>query len=119
MPVFAARKGRTVALSIGLAGLGLCLAGYLAIFAPDRVVYWREIRRGNDAVRLLDSYRKKQGRLPASLEEVGIADADSFRLSYQKCSDRQFVLWFGTRLGKSMTYDPQTGGWVSLNRLCE
>ena len=86
--------------------------------APGKVVWWQEIREGNALVGKVEAYRRGHHRLPASLEEAGISEPDSSRLFYEKCNDGRYVVWFGTSLGKSMSYSSETGNWVPLNIGC-
>jgi len=88
------------------------------IFAPDSIVFSGEIKYGNEIVRSIDVFSEREGKLPASLSEVGIRGGDQDRYFYQPCTDRRYIVWFGTRLGKSMTYYSATHKWTPLNLVC-
>ena len=90
----------------------------IAIFAPDSFVYSGEIKHGNEIVRSIDAFRKREGKLPASLSEVGISDQDQDRYFFQSCTNGRYIVWFGTRLGKSMSYDSATHKWEPFNLVC-
>ena len=89
-----------------------------AMFTPESIIYSREIKHGNEIVRTIDNFRVREGKLPASLSEVGIPDRDQDRYFYQPCTDGRFTVWFGTRLGKSMSYDSATHKWEPFNLVC-
>jgi len=63
-------------------------------------------------------FSRLRGRLPISLDEIGIGDPDARRFFYEKCTEHRFLVWFGTRLGESMTYDSDAFKWQSLNIAC-
>ncbi|HZU27985.1 MAG TPA: hypothetical protein VFA04_20820 [Bryobacteraceae bacterium] len=99
--------------------LALIAFAALMIFGPDEIVWRCELHQGNDAIQRIESYRGKHHRSPGSLEETGLRDSDPSWIFYQKCNDRQYVVWFGTTLGESMTYTSWTRNWESLNRTCK
>jgi hypothetical protein len=90
-----------------------------AMFAPDSIVYSREIKGGNKIVRSIDVFRERERRLPASLSEVGISGKDQNRYFYEPCTNGRYIVWFCTRLGESMTYDSAIHKWDSLNIPCD
>jgi hypothetical protein len=90
----------------------------VAMFAPDSIVYSREIKHGDEIVRSIDVFREREGKLPTSLSELGTSDKDLERYFYQPCTDRRFIVWFGTRLGKSISYNSATHKWEPLNLMC-
>jgi len=47
-----------------------------------------------------------------------VSDEERNRFFYETCGDR-YDLWFGTTLGRSMTYDSATRKWNSLNVVCD
>jgi hypothetical protein len=108
---------RILAIGVGLITLGLCGLAYF-VFAPDEIAYRREIHQGNGLVLNIEKFRREQGRLPGSVEELAITDADTLRLFYAKCSESRYIVWFGTTLGESMTYTSETRRWHDLNVPC-
>jgi len=56
-------------------------------------------------------------KLPASMQELGVGPPEADRFFYEKCSETRFIVWFGTRLGESMTYDSAANNW-QLNIVC-
>jgi hypothetical protein len=89
-----------------LLGLG---AIYIYVWRPVRLLCWHEFRAGNKIISRIDTYRNTHGRLPESLNEIGISDSDG--VYYQKSGSNDFVVWFGTSLGESETYDSHTKKW--------
>jgi len=98
--------------------LGLIAFGLLTLFGPDELVWRRQIHAGNELIGRIESYRRAHRRLPGSLQETGLRDHDALRVSYQKCSDDKYVVWFGTTLGESISYTSSIRKWESLNRTC-
>jgi hypothetical protein len=106
------KRSVILAASILTAAAGTVTA---AMFAPDSIVYSREIKHGNEIVRSIDVFQKREGRLPSSLSEVGITDNDQERYFFQACAGGQYIIWFDTRLGKSMVYGSANHEWDPFN----
>jgi len=47
----------------------------------------------------------------ARLSDAGIAESESPRVFYRKDSDAEYILWFGTTLGESATYESSNRSW--------
>lgn len=103
-------------LVIGFLLTGGCAA--LFLFALDSIVYWQNVRKGNRVASEIDRYRAQKGHLPLSLGEIGEPDSESGPIYYQQCSETHYLLWFGTTLGHSMSFDSANRSWVSLNIVC-
>ena len=104
-----------------IAGVGLAvlaLFGYLNVFGPDSVVYRGKIREGNAVIAQIEAFRSEHHKLPVSMEEAGALQADPKRIYYEPCNDHMYLVWFGTTLGESMTYDSSSANWQSLNTTC-
>jgi hypothetical protein len=92
--------------------------GFYDSFGPDSFVFRKELRRGNQIISKIEAFHLQRGRFPASMQEISISFPDSERFFYQQCADQRFIVWFGTRLGESMTYDSTLKTWQSLNISC-
>jgi len=94
--------------------------GYAAyfLFAPASIRYSSEIRRGNRIAREIDRFRARKGHLPLSLTEIGKLESESGPFYYERCGESRYIVWFGTTLGESMTYDSAKRVWTSLNLTC-
>jgi len=53
------------------------------------------------------------------MNEVGVDPLTSNQYFYQACDNRRYLVWFGTTLGESMTYDSEVRSWDSLNLTCQ
>jgi hypothetical protein len=77
---------------------------------PPQVTYRSELRTGNMIVGRVDSFRLQNGHLPDDLKQLGIDD-ENLNVLYRKEDDAHYIVWFGTSLGESMTYDSQRRKW--------
>lgn len=111
------RLKRVLVVAGSLLVLALFFVAYMVLFAPDEVVYQREIRKGNELVARAEAFRREHGRVPTS-SELAIPDQDSMRFVYTRCSDQQYIVGFGTTLGESMSYTSDTRRWESIGRVC-
>lgn len=69
------------------------------------------IKQGNDMAAKIETYKGKKGRLPDSLTEVGIEEKLEGPIFYEKKSDTEYRLWFGSELGESVVYNSSTRKW--------
>lgn len=69
-----------------------------------------KLRTANQIISRVEAFRVSQGRLPETLEEVGVTDPD-LRVFYEKTNNNEYVVWFGTTLGESETYNSRTKKW--------
>lgn len=98
-----------IASVLALVTAGLLGVGYWA-GQPVGLFHWRDFRTGNEIVSRVEAFRKGHRRLPDTLDEIGIHDPE-LRVFYQKNSDDEFVVWFGTLLDESETYNSRTKRW--------
>jgi len=83
---------------------------------PDRLAYWSEFRAGNRIISAVESFKAAHHRLPASLAEMNIEEE---RVYYCRAkTDGQYLVWFGTTLGESKTYDSRTARWSDFGEVC-
>ncbi len=71
------------------------------------------ISRGNLVIQNIEDFRQKKGRLPNSLDELGIHDDELF---YNKWDSVNYMVWYGTSLGESVTYYSDTKKWEERAR---
>jgi hypothetical protein len=72
------------------------------------VFYWSEARQANKVIAAVDSFQSHYGRLPDTLADIGLEDSESGPVHYRKTSDGTYIVWFGTVLGESATYESAT-----------
>lgn len=96
----------------------ILLIGCLTLFGPNALVWRTEINTGNRLIVKIDTFRQQRGHLPQSLSELNTDNIDLDKYFYQKCSDSRYLLWFGTQLGESMTYDSSSRSWRDINTTC-
>lgn len=76
--------------------------------------YSEKLKKGNETVKKIESFKTENGRLPNSLSEIGIAETESGPIYYRKQSETKYIVWFGKTLGESATYDSETQKWDNL-----
>lgn len=91
---------------------------YRELLGPPDVVWRSEIRKGNQLIAEIEAFQRERGRLPAELSEITNYAAAQDRLSYLRCGETRYIVWFGTTLGESMTYDSQSRNWTDMNVVC-
>jgi len=72
------------------------------------VFYWSEARQANKVIAAVDSFQSRYCRLPDTLADIGLKDSESGPVYYEKTSDSTYIVWFGTELGESATYESAT-----------
>jgi hypothetical protein len=77
---------------------------------PTWLFHWSDFRTGNRIIAQVEAFRQSHGRLPETLEEVGITDPNP-RVFYRKTNDHEYVVWFGISVGESEAYDSSTRKW--------
>jgi hypothetical protein len=94
-----------------LIGVIFCLVA-VAIFLwqPTWLFHWNDFRIGNEIISRVDVFRKSHGYVPETLKDVGITDPD-LSVFYRKTGDNEYIVWFGTTLGESETYNSRSRKW--------
>ena len=64
----------------------------------------------NEIVAKIEQFKKSRGRLPDRLSDIGINENESCPC-YCKTSTDSYMVWYGTTLGESDTYDSRTTKW--------
>jgi hypothetical protein len=70
-------------------------------------------KEANVIVTKIEDFKKKYNRLPNSLNELDIHHEDLF---YNKFDSVNYIVWFGTDLGESMTYYSDSKKWEEAQR---
>jgi hypothetical protein len=81
---------------------------------------WRASKRdaSNVAIAKIEEFKNAKGRLPDSLSEAGAPDGGESCPCYCKTDDGGYLVWYGTSLGKSETYDSESRKWSSNGPAC-
>lgn len=66
---------------------------------------------GNGVIEKIEAHRKANGRWPHSLSELGVAEDESGPVYYCKTTQTEYIVWYGTALGESVTYSSRTKQW--------
>ncbi len=94
-------KSKTISTILFAVLIGFAFAG----------CYSEKFAKGNETAAQIEKFRKEKGRLPNSLNEIGIEEKEEGPIYYEKKSESRYVLWFGKELGESVTYDSDTKEW--------
>jgi hypothetical protein len=82
----------------------------LALVACDDGQSYRErIRAGDSVVWKIEQFSARRGRLPETLDEVGVLPGVDWR--YRRLSRDHYTLAFSARLGQHVTYDSRSREW--------
>jgi len=90
---------------------------YFKIFAPPEVVWSSEIRDGNRLISEIENFRRKRGQLPSELSEIS-NPVEHEKLFYRRCSETSYIVWFGTTLGESVTFNSKSRDWKEVGNDC-
>jgi len=70
-----------------------------------------KLEQGKVIIAKIEKFKSEKGRLPKGLVEIGVDETEDGQIYYEKKSESRYILWFGTTLGESVTYDSETGKW--------
>jgi hypothetical protein len=71
---------------------------------------YSERKASNRIVARVEQFKNSTGRLPETLSEIGLKENESCPC-YCKTSNDRYMVWYGTTLGESDTYDSRTKQW--------
>jgi hypothetical protein len=83
----------------------------LSIFAAQDFRKWSLKKHGDEVVVLIEEYKFKNGKLPNDLTELGLKEFPEEQIIYQKEPESEYIVFFGTTLGKSETYRSKRKKW--------
>jgi len=86
------------------------VAGGLWLRRPAWFFNWHDFRTADEIISRVERFHTRNGKLPDSLEEVGIKNPD-LNVFYSKLAPNEYTVWFGTILGESETYNSRTKKW--------
>lgn len=72
----------------------------------------RLIEEGNVLIERIESFQNTEGRLPSNLGELGIDEKMEGPLYYQKIAPHDYIVYFGTTVGRSMIYRSNERAWA-------
>ena len=108
-------KWTVLALLIFVA-IGIFL--YRNLLGPPEIVWSTEIHAGNRLVDEIEAYRRNHGQLPSDLMDIGTSPSERDRFFYGRCSQTDYMVWFGRTLGESMTYNSKSRDWNDVGNGC-
>jgi hypothetical protein len=116
-PIGGLRVKRLALLTFAV--IATLVAAILSIrFVPDKIIWHSEINQGNEVVRKVELFRRTHGKLPSTIADLTVSNSLADRFYYQRCDENRYIVWFGTTLGESLTYDSGSRDWASINILC-
>lgn len=59
----------------------------------------------------VEEFKKTNKRLPDTLADLGIQETKIGSIYYEKLSKDHYIVWYGTVLGESTTYDSYIQKW--------
>ena len=67
-------------------------------------------KASDEVVAKVEQFKKSTGHLPEALADIGLEENESCPC-YCKTSNDSYMVWYGTTLGESDTYDSRTKQW--------
>ncbi len=100
---------KIIALSFGL------ILVFILIYFGIRMIgnITLEIQ-GNKIVKQIEEYKVKNGKLPSSLNEIGIQETEAGPWFYEKRDSINYVLFYPLGFDNSKNYYSQTKEWRDL-----
>lgn len=108
------RNSRLWYIPLGVSAVAIIV--FLVVFMSTRLAYRQDFSEGKRVISAVESFKKAHHRLPDSLGEMNIEERGVYYCKTK--ADGQYLVWFGTTLGQSMTYESQTGKWTDLTKVC-
>lgn len=71
---------------------------------------YSERKASNEIVAKVEQFKKSTGRLPDRLSDISVKENESCPC-YCKTSNDSYMVWYGTALGESDSYDSRTKLW--------
>jgi hypothetical protein len=71
---------------------------------------YSERKASNEIVARVEQYKKSTGHLPDALSDIGLKENESCPC-YCKTSKDSYIVWYGTTLGESDTFNSRTMNW--------
>jgi|SRR5215472_1124934 len=100
---------------LGIAAIALAFVlwiGYMRAATQWPWIFDRsKVRQATKVIAAVNSFQSRYGRLPDTLTDIGLEDSESGPAYYKKTSDSEYIVWFGTVLGESATYESSTKKW--------
>jgi hypothetical protein len=78
--------------------------------SKSELLHLAQRKASNEIVVKVEQFRKSSGHLPEGLSDIGVKGNESCPC-YCKTSNDSFMVWYGTTLGESDTYDSRTKQW--------
>lgn len=89
----------------------LVTLSWILIWRPPFIIYWQKYKIANKYIEKIEQFRQQNQRLPSSLEEIGEITSEKGPIYYQKLSETEYQIWFGTTVGESIIYNSKTKKW--------
>lgn len=89
--------------------ISILIIGFIVYLLVDKNNLKSE---GNTIIDKIEIFKQSNKRLPNSLNELGIQEKMNGPFYYEKNdSTNSYLVWYGTILGESVTYDSTTKKW--------
>lgn len=93
----------------------LALLAFWVFYLGDLYDSMLLTRQGDEIVAKIESFRKERGRLPDSLEEIGLQETESgFGPWYEKKDELNYEVFFSRGFDYSKVYDSNSKKWEDI-----
>jgi hypothetical protein len=78
--------------------------------SKSELLHFEQRKASNEIAAKVEQFRQLSGHLPEGLSDIGLKNNESCPC-YCKTSNDSYMVWYGTALGESDTYDSRTTQW--------
>ena len=71
-----------------------------------------EYEKAVEIIQKIEEYKKCHGKLPDSLEDIGVKERMEGPVFYDKIDTEKYEVWFSYYFGESCTYHSDTKAWT-------
>jgi hypothetical protein len=73
---------------------------------------YKEYKKAVEVIQKIEDYKKCHGKLPDSLEDIGVKERMEGPVFYDKIDTEKYEVWFSYYFGESCTYHSDTKIWT-------
>jgi len=97
----------------------LFIIGIIGALISTGVLGFKKVRlhqshlKAGQTILMIEAFRQKQHRLPATLSEAGQLESEDSLIHYQLEGPNTYTIWYGLSLGESSVYSSRDKTWTT------